>query len=268
MGKEYRANISAASTIGSRTENQDNLMIDTLLSDKGKKPGDFMFDRAIEIKEDKSYYFVVCDGMGGESGGKKNSEIAVNAIFSQLEKLKNKNNPIEVFKAILEANRQVISYLERNKMKGGTTMSLLKINNNRTMEIFNIGDSPIILVRDGEMFLISEEQNVAGIKLKNKRITKEKYEKSNEKNRLLGFLGDKTWKSMTNLYYNGPFEYKSGDIVMLASDGLLGALDSKTILKSLDFDFDASELIRLTKEVKDKKDNDNITVLMLQLLEN
>lgn len=73
---------------------------------------------------------------------------------------------------------------------------------------------------------------------------------------------------MTNLYYNGPFEYKSGDIVMLASDGLLGALDSKTILKSLDFDFDASELIRLTKEVKDKKDNDNITVLMLQLLEN
>lgn len=267
MSKRYSANISAASTIGGRTENQDNLMIDTLLSDMGKKPGDFMYDRAIDLQDEKSYYFVVCDGMGGESGGRKNSEIAVKAIFNQLEKLKKRNNPVEVFKAILEANRQVISYLERNKIKGGTTLSLLKINSDGTMEIFNVGDSPVILVRDKEMFLISEEQNVAGMKLKNRRITEKEYKKSNEKNRLLGFLGDNTWKSMTNLYYNGPFEYKPGDIVMLASDGLMGALDSKTILDSLDFDFDANELIRLTKNVKNKKDNDNITVLMVQLLE-
>lgn len=261
-----RINISAGSTIGSREENQDNLMIDTFVSDKGNKGSDFSFHKSITM-EQKSYYFVVCDGMGGETGGKKNSEIAVKAVYNQLNKLKKNGNPVEVFKAILEANRQVVSYLDRNRIKGGTTLSLLKINSNGTMEIFNVGDSPVILVRNHELLLISEEQNIAGMKLKNKRITKKEFEESKEKSLLLGFLGDRTWKSMTNLFYSGRIPYNTGDIIMIASDGLLGSLNKETILSALEFDPDAMDLINLTKEKENSKNNDNITVIMLQLLE-
>lgn len=267
MNNPCRINISAGSTIGSREENQDNLMIDAFISDKGNTAGDFLFHKSMTTEPGQSYFFVVCDGMGGEKGGKKNSELAVKAIYNQLNKLKNKANSIEVFKAILEANRQVVSYLDRNKIKGGTTLSLLKINSDRTMEIYNVGDSPVFLVRNQEMFIMSEEQNVAGMKLQNRRITKKEYENSNEKSMLLGFLGDKTWKSMTNLYYSGPVPYECGDILMIASDGLMGSLNMEKVLSSLQFDPDAGDLIRLTKEKENSKNNDNITVIMLQILE-
>lgn len=268
MNLTYKINISAGSTIGSRDENQDNLMIDTFVSDMGSTNGDYLFYKVVTVQSEESYYFIVCDGMGGEKEGKKNSEIAVKAIYSQLKKLKKRGNAAEIVKAILEANRQVISYLERNKIKGGTTLSLLKVNGDGTMEIFNVGDSPVILVREQEMFIMSEEQNVAGMKLQNRRITKREYDHSKEKNMLLGFLGDRTWKSMTNIYYSGYVPYHNGDILMVTSDGLLSSLNKEKVLSSLQFDPDAGELIRLTKKKENSKNNDNITVIMLQILKN
>lgn len=256
--------VYSGTTIGSREENQDNYYVDSMELIKSEKQEKFLYDVKLKFDEGcNSRFFIVCDGMGGFSEGSVASQMVVEYFNDNIEYLREHDSPIDIMKMFIEVNQQIAQYYQITKQRGGTTISLLKLNKNMTMEIFNIGDSPIILVRDNKIQMLSELQSIAGIKLKNQYITKQEYENSNEKHVLLGFLGDKTMKSMQNLYYSGEIVYQNGDILLLSSDGLMEDLEEEELISMLTSNVDIKTIINTAGS---KEGSDNVSAIMIKVI--
>lgn len=248
MAAKYKVNISASSTVGSRRCNQDNLMIDEMVSHNSDSKNDFHFQKQYTFSDEDSLYLVICDGLGEEIDGSNLSETAVLSFFRYLNDMKKNRIPgsaeeaLGIYKGIIEASRQVMSYIERRKISdSGTTFTLLKINSNATAEVFNIGNSPVYLLRNKEFTLLSEEQKIGSM------------------------LGEPTGKAVAKLYYSGLIPYKKNDIFIAASDGLFSSIDKEHILDVFSVEVNASELIRRTKQTLRRTENDNITAIVAEL---
>ena len=251
--------ISAGSSIGGRSENQDNFLVDTVFKDVYGMQDDFCTGGKISLRDQK-LYFLVCDGMGGMQDGSEASRMAVNYFYDKIPLLRGKCSCLDIYKFILDLNIKMVDYFGMNHHNGGCTFSLVQVNPDQTFEVFNIGDSPVWLLRKDNLTMISEEQNLAGMMLKNHTITEEEYEKSPKKSILLGNLGDETMKSVLNLYYTGKIKFQSGDVIIMASDGLAGSLGKKSLLHMLLNGSDAPDLIA---EAKKDPQADNITVIKI-----
>lgn len=260
--KTRKLKISAGSAVGGRRENQDNLLLDNVIKEIEFLRKDICLEGTLSIEKEKRI-FVVCDGMGGREDGQIASKMAVELFHKNLTKLKSSSyTPVDITKLILEINMKLASYFKENSKKSGTTVSLVQVNPDNTLEVYNIGDSPVWLFRDGKMVLISEEQSLAGLKLKRGAITEAEYEKSKEKSILMGNLGDESNKSVLGMYYN-KISLMKGDIVLVASDGLAGALGKERLHKMVVHGDSAENILSVAKKVPD---TDNITMIMMKVI--
>jgi len=162
---------------------------------------------------------------------------------------------------IRRLNQEIVDYYRCRQARGGTTIALVMLNLDGTIEAFNIGDSPIFLVRNGEITMLSEEQSMAGIKLKKGTISREEYRESRERNLLLGYLGDDSGVSVDHLFYSRN-KYQAGDKLLLSSDGLLDKIEPEEILGLLQQDCGADVL---TEEAVKKGAGDNVTAVLLEI---
>lgn len=257
MKGKSKVEISVCSDVGGRRENQDNFLIDTEITGNQEKE---IYNRAAE-EIDRQRIFIVCDGMGGEQYGKDASRMAVEYFEDFLAGCKGSFTTMDIAGAIRRLNREIAEYYRCRGARGGTTISVVVLHPDKIMEVFNIGDSPVFLVRNKEISMISEQQSLAGMKLKKGILTREEYDKSKEKNILLGYLGDRSDTSVDNLFYSRR-EYKEGDKILLSSDGLLDAAPPEQILVYLNEGYGARELIA---EAKKKQVRDNITAILLEI---
>lgn len=251
--------ISAGSSIGGRKENQDNFIIDTVMKNVDVIRQDFCTEGKLSVA-DKKRYFLICDGMGGMQDGAMASTMAVQYFYEKIPMLRGKCSCLDVYKFILDLNIKLSNYFKDNRKSGGCTFSLLQINQDQTFEVFNIGDSPVWLIRDSKMKMVSEEQNLAGMQLKEGKITEEEYRRSPQKSILLGNLGDESMKSVLNLYYSGRMSYKDGDVILLASDGLAGSLGKDKLLQMI---LEGANANQLLEEAKKDSRADNITMIKI-----
>lgn len=253
--------LSAGSTIGGRKDNQDSLLLDSIQLDIKYIKNDFICNGLLNYGDEKRF-FLVCDGMGGYESGKEASQMAVEYFSQYLDELKVKMDTIDILKILIEINTKIVNFYISKGEKGGTTISILQLNTDGTAEVYNIGDSPIYMLHNAELRLISEEQSVAGMKLKNGVFSIEEYKNSKEKHILLGFLGDNTYKSLSNMYYSGKIDVSVGDIFIVSSDGLVDAIGKTQLEKLLLFGSNMNELIMEGKRIKN---SDNITAIMLEM---
>lgn len=253
--------VEAATTIGGREENQDNLFINSIINLSIIEEENY-WESIDEILEGEKRFYIVCDGMGGCDDGSIASQIAIEYFQNNIQTLKKQSTPIDIMKALININYQIADYYRIIKQRGGTTISIVQINSDSTMEVYNIGDSPVLLIRDGKLTWLSEEQSMAGIKRKNHLISEKEYHNSKEKNILLAYLGDEKIDSIQNLYYSDKIPYQKKDIILIASDGLTSGVSDKKIIKILEKGKGVKGLI---EEAKKKKDSDNITIIKLMI---
>ena len=143
-------------------------------------------------------------------------------------------------------------------VEGGTTFSLVILNGSGYIEVYNIGDSPVIYMDEKTVSILSEDQSLAGMKLQYGLITDEEYAVSKEKNILMAYLGDYTNKSIQKLYYNS-YQCQPGSRIILCSDGITDVLSVQEIHKILyDEQKDITELIN---QVKKEPECDNMSII-------
>ncbi len=189
----------------------------------------FGFDQQLGI-------FVVCDGMGGHAAGEVASQIAVETVLAYF-----REHPPTVQDAVIDdaplgarllaeavkkANDAILEYADAHKNTSGMGTTLVAARfADGNVSIANVGDSRIYLLRDGELHQLTEDHSLVMEQVRRGMLTLEQAKQSSAQNIITRALGTDD----TTLPDLGEFPAQAGDILLLATDGVLRHVEDKVI---------------------------------------
>lgn len=210
INTEFKVNAYAESRIGGRSENQDSYgYADTPLG----------------------FLMVVCDGMGGLSGGKIASTVAVNAIIDYVMQSSEEGSiPVILSKAMTEANKAVIdaSIRMQNNKEMGTTATALLVNDKGAC-VAHVGDSRIYQIRGTKKVFRTFDHSMVFDMVKSKILTEEQARLSAQSNIITRALGIKD----EVIVDTKELDYCKGDRFVLCSDGFHSVMTEKSFLNEI-----------------------------------
>jgi protein phosphatase len=225
--------------------------------------------------DDNMGLYVVADGMGGHLAGEVASKLVVDTIRDFIKQQKENDEPEEVLDSDnnlskeanyllsgIELSNQIVhqTSLKNESYHGmGSTVSAVYFTN-ETLIVANVGDSPIYLIRDGSIELISVLHTVFA-------------EQTARDPEYADLLGNEFKHVLTRAMgvddsvqvhvYETPV-YKN-DILVISSDGLSDKASPEEILqvvKRKSSDKACQELVDLANE---RGGDDNVTTIVLKV---
>lgn len=144
--------------------------------------------------------------------------------------------------------------------KTATTVVAAVIRNNSLL-VANVGDSRAYLIRNGGIRQITHDHSVVGEMLRAGTITESEARQSNLRNRLSRSVGSDS-KLEVELY--APIPLRSGDIILLCTDGLTQYASEKDLLEATSNGTSQEIVERLIAFAKEHGGSDNITALAVK----
>lgn len=210
---------------------------------------------------------VVCDGMGGQRGGKTASSLAVDTYMEQLRAmLKEDMAPHQLRElssfCVAQANTAVHQRaLEDPDCQGMGTTLVSAIVYQGGAVISNIGDSRAYLIRAGEIRRITHDHSVVEHLVESGDITAEEARTHPNRNLITRALGPES--SMPCDTYEMTLE--DGDLLLLCTDGLVVAATDEEICRAVCSADDLNEgLERLIALARQHGAPDNVTAVLLK----
>lgn len=245
---------NAITNIGKvRSNNQDSCVFNELVLQSKSEQKDNNFDLQ------SRHMFGVFDGMGGLLYGERASLIAAKTAASFFSK-SGDIMPESLLNNIFFRANELICEEMQNNVKGrmGTTASLVLYENNY-FYLCNIGDSPIFLIRNGNIQQISMEHT-----------EREMYEMAygsdyvhNRKYRLTQHLGLPEDEKQIKPYFVSD-KIVRGDIFLLCSDGLTDMVSNEEIIDIVQTTSSSSNISkRLMNTALENGGKDNITIICI-----
>lgn len=215
---------------------------------------------------------VVCDGMGGAAGGKTASSMAVNTIIEEVITSSGSMPAQALATAIKKANQEIFNRSRQQpQLRGmGTTVTAILINEEKAI-IAHAGDSRVYQLRDGKKVFRTNDHSKVFELVKRGILSEEQARLSEESNiiqRALGIAPD------IDVEINDNIPFLKGDLFMLCTDGVCGALPEEDLLLLLQKE---KNVKRLSEQLIQQIDflgnqqgggHDNLTVALLQPLIN
>ena len=214
-------------------------------------------------------FFIVADGMGGQSAGEKASAMAVQLIPEKLNQLVNfEADDVSavadhIDSAVEHANAEIIALgeLDPGSRNMGTTVVLLVKTADNHFLIGGVGDSRVYLLRDNELTQLTTDHSLTQALLEAETITPEEAENHRYKNVLYRYLGTKEGGGGVGAK---KIEPQSGDRYLLCSDGVTDGAEDPVILKTLMSSADPQEVAqKLIEAAQEGGSRDNITSLVI-----
>jgi serine/threonine protein phosphatase PrpC len=219
--------------------------------------------------------YVVADGMGGHRAGEIASQLVVKTISEYIQQSKNngdgKKNNILNKTLSREANQLLTGIqlsnevvheasLEDEACRGmGSTVSAVYFSNG-TFIVANVGDSPIYLIRDGKIKLISVIHTVLA---EQTAIDPANAERLGTEFRHVLTRAMGTERSVKTDIYEIPC-FKN-DILVISSDGLSDKASPNEILKLVNQNGLDTACQQLVKLANDRGGDDNVTTIVLKV---
>lgn len=213
---------------------------------------------------------VVCDGMGGLSGGELASRITVETILGKYEGTGGRCNPPQFFREAVRETDLIVHNLEENgkRLNAGTTLIAVHISGNK-LHWLSVGDSRFYLIRRNEIISVCAEHNYGELlkqRVSSGMITQQEADADTKrKDALTSYIGIGNPQLID--VNDVPFELMPDDILILCSDGLFKTLSDEAILKSvyeykLNIQNSAENLTGMAmKLTKGSQDNTTVTVI-------
>jgi len=231
-------------------------------------------DKGVEREKNEDYLayfdtfnghvFVVCDGIGGHSGGEIASEVAVEAIGDFFNSNYEKNPFDAIESAINFANKRVFFRAKKDidLLGMGTTIVLVLIRDNMVY-YGHAGDSRLYTFLNDKLQLLTRDHSYVN-QLVDKNIISEKdaklHPRSNEITKALGIE-----KTIVPDVTSSAFIPKENDVLLLCSDGLNNMLSDKNMQQIIStnetLEKKASELIY---QANNSGGFDNISVQLIR----
>ena len=213
---------------------------------------------------------VLCDGMGGMSGGEKASALSVDMMMNAFSKIGNATVPTFYRNTLIEIDDAVYSIQDEygNLLGAGSTLISVIIDGDN-LYWASVGDSHIYIIRGMEMIRVNKEHNYFE-ELKEMvnrgQITMEEAINDRNKDALTSYMGIGSLHLMDVI--EKPFKLEKDDFIILCSDGLYRSASDNEIYKTVidysnDMQLAAKKLVDCAIS-KNKKYQDNTTVIAIR----
>lgn len=210
--------------------------------------------------------FIVADGMGGHAAGEVASEMAVQIVSRELQELSEVHGEsprLRVAESLRIANRAIYdrTIQESDKQGMGTTASVLIVSGSRYL-IGQIGDSRIYLLRDGALRQLTKDHSYVQEQVDAGFLTPEQARYHPYSNVITRCVGASD--SVEPDTYGG--DMRTGDVFLVASDGLTGMVDDRRLQQLLLSRASAGRVVdALIAEANYRGGLDNITAIVVQV---
>ena len=246
--------VGGSSVIGSRSDQQDTIMSDTYYN----------------YIENGGMISILCDGMGGLSGGKTASSTCAEILFRMYHAADRPADITEFFMdAIVKADSEVKALRDEdgNLLQAGTTLAAVSIEDNK-LYWASVGDSRIYVIRGKEIMQITKDHNY--MMLLNEHvlageITREEADSHPKREALVSYIGIGGVRYISR--NNKPLELVDGDFIVLCSDGLYRSITTDEMMETVvHFGTDTQTAAETLTNIALSKNNphqDNTSVIVL-----
>jgi protein phosphatase len=205
----------------------------------------------------------VCDGMGGHEGGEVASRLAMEALVTSLG-APEPDGHTQLVRATEAANHAVFAAADSEpRLKGmGTTCTTMLIRQGLAY-CAHVGDSRCYMLRDGDLFLMTEDHSAVMELVRKGVITRDEARNHPDKNVISRALGSHRRVEVTR--WPQAMHVRTGDRFVLCSDGLYDLVTDDVIrdtVRSLDPQAACDRLIELARA---GGGFDNISVAVVQI---
>jgi serine/threonine protein phosphatase PrpC len=200
--------------------------------------------------------FAVADGMGGLNAGEVASAIAVET----LERWNRSGAPPgSISEPLTEANRLILARAQGASGSMGTTCTAASVDGERLL-IAHVGDSRAYLLRDGKLTRVTRDHSRVARMVAEGVITEEQAAAHPERNVITRALGIEGSVSVDEV----GVEPRSGDRLLLCSDGVHGMIGDEAIAGILGAGSDPEETARLlVRAANEAGGADNCTAVVV-----
>ncbi len=215
---------------------------------------------------------IVCDGMGGLTGGEQASQTATQLLAEDYFSRDKTVSIPEFFRREAIKMDEAVYNLEDevgNRLDAGTTCVSVIIEGNKLYWL-SVGDSKIYIVRNNEIMAVNREHNYRlrlDDRLRQGLITIDEYKaEEDQAEALISYIGMGNVSLMD--INQTPFELMEDDVVLLCSDGLYKRLNDLEIMELIKYELpDVGRAAKRLTDVVTKKTTtaqDNTSLVLLQ----
>jgi protein phosphatase len=212
------------------------------------------------LVDDRLELYAVADGMGGHNAGEVASATALEALRAAVASGK------ALDAAIVLANSAIFDKAATDRALAGmgTTLTAVRILGESTMLIGHVGDSRAYRIRDGVLEQLTEDHSLVEELVREGRLSPAEAEVHPRRSVITRALGIDP-NVEVDLY---TVDARTGDRVLLCSDGLTTMLRDEEVLRIGELDADPRVAAdRLVDAANEAGGEDNITVLIIDVLE-
>ncbi|MBI1348579.1 SpoIIE family protein phosphatase [bacterium] len=212
-------------------------------------------------------FFLVADGMGGQSAGERASALAMEIVPQKLQSLDfNKSHTDHTVRiideAVGQANFEIMALGELDaKLKNmGTTITFL-VHANGTFFIGGVGDSRVYRLKNKKIEQLTTDHSLVQALIDAGTLTPEEAVNHRYKNVLYRYLGSKEGGAGTQPKAVTP---QIGDRYLLCTDGVTGGVSDEQLGQLLGTGSDPEQIAKaIVKAAEDGGSKDNITATVV-----
>lgn len=209
--------------------------------------------------------FAVSDGMGGCLAGEVASRMVVDGLWDEFSS----GNTTVTERALKSAIRNInisvyrLAKADTSKKGMGATLVCAYIGPEKVLAA-NVGDSRLYRITDNTILPVTKDQSFVQSLVDSGAITSEEAKTHPRRNCILQAMGAEL--SIRPDFYR--FDRKTGDRLILCSDGLCGVLDESEILGISNANSDVQTCAdALVVRALEMQGTDNVTVIVIDLNE-
>jgi PPM family protein phosphatase len=212
------------------------------------------------LVDDRLELYAVADGMGGHNAGEVASATAIEALRAAVA------SGVALDAAIVRANAAVFEKAETDRALSGmgTTLTAVAIVGESTLLIGHVGDSRAYRIRDGALEQLTLDHSLVEELVREGRLSPEEAKVHPRRSVITRTIGVEPDVEV-DLY---TVDARTGDRVIVCSDGLTTMLDDEVVQRIAQLDTDprlaADHLVDAANEAGG---DDNITVVVIDVLE-
>jgi PPM family protein phosphatase len=224
-------------------------------------------DRYAVIESSSGLAWLVCDGMGGVTGGELAAQLAIDAIRRDLENLPPRPADVALKAAILEANRIIVLRRQNRAFAGMGTTIVSAMFDQADVVIASVGDSRGYLIRDGAIQQLTKDHTYVQELVDSGQIKPEdalSHPQAHILTRCIGSEPGLAVQASKFWIWQVP-DGEPKDQLLLCSDGLYSLVSDGEIANVVSNNSPQQACVQLVELAKTRGGYDNITLAVIPL---